>query len=93
VSSETPPWLKDQEGNVARCAACDAEVTDDARIPRVLYFQSWCKFIFCEDCWGVGNARWFPGARPLLEKLQSIGAIVPEEWPADIRGMLKRIPR
>jgi hypothetical protein len=91
--SPIPGWLKDRLGNPARCAACDRPVTDDPKVPRVLYFQSWCKAIFCEECWGFGNARWFPGARKLLDKLVAIGFIVPEYWPADLQAMLAEVPK
>lgn len=66
------------------CVACKKKATPAGS----LWFQSWCRFYFCEACWGVGSPTFFPGARTLYDKLVRLGAYEHESPPKDVAHLL-----
>ena len=72
------------------CCTCGADVVPN-KGGGFLWFSSWVKFAFCKQCWGMGNARWFPGAHKLARKLLSIGGYLPEIQYPDVRALLGEV--
>jgi hypothetical protein len=78
------------------CCACSKPISyEEKTIAGSLWFQSWCRFLFCEECWGLGGPPWFPGACKLAEKLLAAGAFMFDEkdLPPDVRALLLPVVR